>query len=140
MNRKRILSAPVVLGAIAMSYLPAQRLTAQDPGENPYSPTIALTANNETTERTDRTSHSGIIDPVGLRANELATITLSVPVSWASYPVGIAPLDGGEVLGAENLLVGPSGTVAFGFKGGITPGLYRVVVIIGGERYHLRFY
>lgn len=128
------------LAAVAVICLAMGKLFAQDPEDNPYSTPISMQVSNETTERTSRTSRSGAMDPVGLRANELATITLTVPVNWANYPVGVAPLDGGEVFGFENLLVSATGTVTFGFKGGNIPGLYRVMVIIGVERYHLRLY
>jgi len=138
MNKKQI---SVTWVAIMVSiYLPIEKLFAQDSDGNPYSPAISMTMHNETTDRTNRTSHSGIIDPVGLRPNEQATITLSVPSNWASYPVGIAPLDGGEVFGFENLQVATGGAVSFGFKAGSTPGLYRVVVSIGAERYQLQLY
>jgi hypothetical protein len=120
--------------------LGAAKLFAQDPEGNPYSPTITMAMINETTDRTNRTSHAGILDPVGLRPNEQATISLSAPIAWANFPVGIAPLDGGEVFGSENLHVGAGGTVSFGFKAGTTPGLYRVMVTIGGERYQLQLY
>lgn len=123
-----------------MICLAAAKLFAQDAEGNPYSPTIAMALDNETNGGSNRISHSGILDPVGLRPNERATITLSVPDNWANYPVGIAPLDGGEVFGFENLQVTAGGTARFGFKPGNTPGLYRVVVTIGGERYQLQLY
>ena len=132
------------LAAVALIGLATEKLVAQDAEGNPYSPTISMAMTNETSDRTDRTSHSGIIDPVGLRPNEQATITLSVPSAWVNFPVGIAPLDGGEVFGWENLHVGTGGPtggrVSFGFKPGSTTGLYRVMVSIGGERYELQLY
>ena len=128
------------MGVFALICFPAERAFAQDSEGNPYSPPIAMAMTNETSDRTDRTSHAGILDPVGLRPNEQATITLSVPSSWAKSPVGIAPLDGGEVFGFENLEVAIDGTVSFGFKPGSTTGLYRVIVTIGGEQYELQLY
>lgn len=133
--------SPALIAALLIATsLPIEKLFAQDPEANPYSPTITMSLNNETTDRTNRTSHDGILDPAGLRPNEQATISLSVPGSWAGYPVGIAPLDGGEVFGYENLYVASGGTVSFGFKPGSTTGLYRVMVNIGGERYQLQLY
>jgi hypothetical protein len=140
MNIKQSSFSALIAGVFALICFSAERVSAQESEGNPYSPTIAMAMNNETTDRTDRTSHSGIMDPVGLRPNEQATITLSVPTSWVSSPVGIAPLDGGEVFGFENLLVGTDGRVSFGFKPGSTTGLYRVIVTIGGERYELQLY
>lgn len=140
MKPRKTCSAAVIATLFIATSLPIPKLFAQDTEGNPYSPTISMEMKNETTERTNRTSHSGIIDPVGLRSNEQATITLYAPVSWASHPVGIAPLDGGEVFGHENLQVSAAGQVCFGFKAGSTPGLYRVMVTIGGERYQLQLY
>jgi len=56
------------------------------------------------------------------------------------YPVGIAPLDGGEVVASENLTVDNDRSVHFSFTGGETPGLYRVLVTIASEQYELQFY
>jgi len=134
------LRSATLLATVAMTCLATEKLFAQDSEGNPYSPTISMAMNNETTDRTNRTSHSGIIDPVGLRPDEQATITLIAPVAWANFPVGIAPLDGGEVFGYENLHVATGGAFSFGFKPGITTGLYRVVVTIGGEPYQLQLY
>jgi hypothetical protein len=54
--------------------------------------------------------------------------------------VGFAPLDGGEIIASPNLQVDSDGAVAFAFRGGDTPGLYRVLVTIGGEQYEMQFY
>lgn len=123
-----------------MICLATAKLFAQNPDANLYSPDIAMSMTNQTTDRTNRTSHSGIMDPVGLRPNELASITLTVPGDWANSAVGIAALDGGEVFGFENLYVASGGTVSFGFKPGSASGLYRVMVTIGGQRYELQLY
>jgi hypothetical protein len=139
MNTKKLLFA-ACLGAVAMICLPAEKLSGQAQDENPYSTAITMAVRSDTYGAKEGTSHSGIMDPVGLRADEQIAISLTVPSAWANYPVGITPVDGGEVFAPENLYVASNGTVSFAFKGGTTPGLYRVLVFIGSERYQLQLY
>lgn len=139
MTTKRV-SFTVLIGALITFYLPTQQLRAQAVSENRYSTPIDMVVNAGTSGERWATSHFGVMEPIGLRQNERTAITLIVPSSHANYPVGLAPLDGGEILAAENLYVGNDGTVSFEFVGGIVPGLYRVLVSIRSEQYQLRIY
>ena len=129
----------VSLGALIVTFcLPTQELGAQAVGENRYSTPIDMVVDGGTSKERWGTSHFGVMEPIGLHQNEQTAITLIVPSSKANYPVGIAPLDGGEILASENH-VASNGTISFTFVGG-GRGLYRVLVSIGSERYQLRLY
>jgi hypothetical protein len=80
------------------------------------------------------------MEPLGLFRNEQIGINLILPSDKKNYPVGIAPLDGGEIFGSANLYVANDGSVHFSFQGGDTPGFYRVLVTIASEQYQLQFY
>ena len=140
MNTKQFFFTAFIAAAFAVIYFPAEKLSAQAQDGNPYSTAIDMVINGDTNGGRQRTSHFGIMDPIGLRADEQIAITLNVSSAWANYPVGIAPVDGGEVFAPENLSVASNGTVSFAFKGGNTPGLYRVLVTIGPEQYQLQLY
>jgi len=121
---------PVLIAAFATIFLPAVT-QAQD--GNRHSTTIGMVADYDGTGPTERTSRFGILEPLGLGPNQQVPITLNVPRDWQDYPVGIAPLDGGEIIASKDLHVERDGTIAFAFQGGETPGLYRVLVFIGGD-------
>jgi len=128
----------VLIAAFAAIFLPSVT-QAQD--GNRYSTTIGMVADYDGTGPTERTSHFGILEPLGLGPNQQVQITLNVPRDWEDYPVGIAPLDGGEIITAsKDLHVESDGTIAFAFQGGETPGLYRVLVTVAGEQYELQLY
>jgi len=57
----------------------------------------------DTNETRQRTSHSGIMDPIVLFRNEQIGVNLILPGSRVNYAVGIAPLDGGEVVASDGL-------------------------------------
>ena len=120
--------------------LPAGRVSAQQEGEDLQSTPIGMVAEDYTNETIQRTSQFGIMAPIGLRRNQQTAITLSVPSSWADSPVGIAPLDGGQIISTETLHVGTDGTVNFVFMGADSPGLYRLSVLVGSKRYQLQLY
>jgi hypothetical protein len=138
MNIQKIFSAALVAAGIAAIYFPAEKVSAQAQDGNPYSIPIEMVVTGGTTEGVE-TSHHGMMDLVGLRPNEQIAVTLNVPTSWGGNPVGIAPLDGG-VVAPEGVEVKGDGSVNFTFEGGDTPGLYRVLVTIGGDEYQLQFY
>jgi hypothetical protein len=131
--------AAACLVALATICLCPDKITAQTT-YGTGSPPIEMVANSGTTIEQWQTSQSGNFAPVGLRPGEQTPITLILSSSSAGHPVGIAPLDGGEIVAAPNLSVTTDGTLAFNFKGGNTPGLYRVLVTIASQQYFLRFY
>jgi hypothetical protein len=140
MNTKQFFFSAFIAAVFAVIYLPADKAAAQAQDGNRYSTRIEMVIRSDASGGRNRSSHFGIMDPIGLRPDEQIEITLNVPSNWANSPVGIAPLDGGEVFGFENLHIDNNGTVSFAFKGGTTPGLYRVLVTIGPEQYQFQFY
>ena len=130
-----------IAAVFAVIYFPAEKVSAQAQDGNRYSTAIDMVINGDTNGGRQRTSHFGIMDPIGLRPDERIAITLNVSSNWANSPVGIAPLDGGEVFApGDQLYVASDGTIDFSFKGGTTPGLYRILVTIASEQYQLQLY
>jgi hypothetical protein len=139
MNTRKLLHTTCI-ALLATIYLPAGKLSVQAQEGNRFSTAIQMVIDGDTDETRHRTSQSGIMDPIGLFRNEQIGVNLILPSSRINYAVGLAPLDGGEVFGSENLTVAGNGTVHFSFKGGETPGLYRVLATIASEQYQLQFY
>lgn len=80
------------------------------------------------------------MEPAGLPLGQTVQITLEFSKKQAGEPVGVSPLDGGEVLFPGGALaVSAEGTVTFGFRVFGTTGVYRLMVI-GTDTYELRFY
>jgi hypothetical protein len=143
MNTNKLLSAALVVAAFTVIYFPVERIWGQNVGSqygNRYSTPIQMTVDGDTNGFRQRTSQFGIMDPIGMLPHEQIGINLTVPTSRVNYPVGIAPLDGGEIFGTDNLHVASNGTVSFNFKAGNTAGLYRVQVIIASELYQIQLY
>lgn len=144
MNTRKILSATLIAAAFAVTYLPAERISAQTLYGlygKASSPPIQMEVAGDTTGIRQRTSQFGIMDPIGVLPGEQIGINLIVASNRVNYPVGIVSLDGGEIIAPANLYVtsnGTNGAVGFTFKGGNTRGLFRVLVSIGSERYQLQ--
>jgi hypothetical protein len=85
-------------------------------------------------------SRGGTVGWVGLRSEQRVSITLQLPRSYAGQVAMIGPLDGGQVIARDNLLVSADGKVQCSFQAGATLGLYRVSAQIGTEQYFLQFY
>ncbi|HWL93719.1 MAG TPA: hypothetical protein VNT79_09295 [Phycisphaerae bacterium] len=139
MNTKQFFSA-FLAAVFAVICFPAEKVSAQGQDGNFSHTPIDMVVNAGTSEERWATSHFGIVGPIGLRPDEQIAITLIASNTNRGYLVGIAPLDGGALLGAEDLVVAEDGTINFTFQGGNTPGIYRVVVAIGAEQYQLRLY
>ena len=82
----------------------------------------------------------GIISRTGLRPRQLVNITLKPSAEKIGNRIAVSSFDGGIVSGQESLAVSASGTGRFNFQAGQEPGLYRLLVDIGPERYWLHFY
>jgi hypothetical protein len=137
MTTIKYLSAACLV-AFAAICLPTDKVAAQ--GQDGSSTPIEMVVNSATNGERWRTSQSGIMDPVGLRAGEQLEITLILPGGMVGSPVNIAPLDGGEIVVSPNLSVDNDRTAAFRFTGATTPGFYRLLVTIASEQYQLRIY
>ena len=121
-------------------YLPIGKPSVQAQDGNRFLPTIQLSVDGDTSGARQRIIQSGIMEPLGMLRNEQIGINLTLPSDRSNYPVGIAPLDGGEIFGSENLYVASNGSVHFSFQGGDISGLYRVLVTIASQQYQLQFY
>jgi len=139
MNTRKLLHTTYI-ALLASIYLPVGKLSVQAQDGNRFLPTIQLMVDGDASGARQRTIQSGIMEPLGLVRNEQIGINLILPSDRSNYPVGIAPLDGGEVFGSENLYVASNGSVHFSFQGGDISGLYRVLVTIASEQYQLQFY
>jgi hypothetical protein len=101
-----------------------------------------------------------VMEPVGLLSDQVATMTITFPSSWAGMAVTLGRLDGGvidvpttaasgsvQILPREELDEGiplyrvpAGGAFQFSFQAGATLGLYRVMMSVGSTEYLLRFY
>lgn len=138
MNTRKLHTTCIAL--LATIYLPVGKQSVQAQDGNRLSPPIQMVIDGDANETRQRTSQSGIMDPIGVLRDEQVGVNLLLPGSMINYPVGIAPLDGGEILTSPNLTVDNDRSAHFSFKGGDTPGLYRVVVTIASQQYQLQFY
>jgi hypothetical protein len=128
------------IALVTTIYLPVGKLSVKAQDGNRLTPAIQMVIEGDANETRQRTSQSGIMDPIGVFRDEQVGVNLLLPGSMINYPVGIAPLDGGEIIASENLTVDNDRTAHFSFKGGETPGLYRVLVTIASQQYQLQFY
>lgn len=102
--------------------------------------------------------YRGVMDPVGMRPQQVVTATLLLPSSWAGQQVRLGLYDGGivaasavekiidppvlpgDIGGLVTLSVSANGTAEFNFQAGPTLGLYRLMVTVGPGQYLLQFY
>ncbi len=95
--------------------------------------------------------YHGTMEPVGLLPNQSVNVTVALPTTTAGATVQLGPLDGGRIgspapPGTEivtstiTLDVPATGAVQFNFQTNRTPGLYRVLMTVGGKQYLLQFY
>jgi hypothetical protein len=124
----------------AVIYLPAERACAQAQDGNFSKTPIQMVVNAGTNQERWATSQFGVMESVGLRQGEQIAIALVAPAGTKSRPVGLAPLDGGEIGVTQEPEVDGNGTVSFTFTGGNVPGIYRIVVTIGADQYLLQLY
>lgn len=120
--------------------VPTQKLFAQAQGENSFSSAIEMVIDAGTVAEKSVISTNGIMEPVALFPNGQLTITINGTRDKAGRPVGITPLDGGEISVDRELSLDSNGSGNFTFVAGDTPGLYRVLVFLGPDRYQLQFY
>jgi hypothetical protein len=139
LTRKRLFTA-TRFAVFALFCLFTERLFAQAQDGNFSSTPVDMVVNAGTNQERWATSSFGVMETVGLRQGEQITITLIAPDTWKTFPVGLAPLDGGEIVAAEYLVVDENGTASFTFTGGNVPGIYRVIVTVGGDQYLLQLY
>jgi hypothetical protein len=108
---------------------------------------ISYGQNQETRARVYR----GVMDPVGMRPNQIVTVTLLLPKSVAGMDVALGLYDGGQIgqaavpntsiIALTALLhAAADGTVQFNFQAGQTLGLYRLQLTVGPFQSLLQFY
>lgn len=141
MNQSKLVVIALALVASFANHCAILSVRAQSEFGNRSTAPIQMVARPGTSMETWRTSDNAVLAPVGLQVNEQIAITLIFPVEKANYGVSIVPLDGGEVITSSNgLYVSSDGTASFMFQGGDTPGLYRVIVTVGGDQYLAQIY
>jgi hypothetical protein len=98
--------------------------------------------------------YRGVMEPVGLRPNQVVTVTVSLPTTMAGEHVKLGLYDGGAAGPAADPLntitignlgvpipdVSVSGSLQFNFQTDRTLGLYRVLMTVGSRQYLLQFY
>lgn len=123
------------------------RLAGQSPALSPSlapSPSqtsagsLALTATDGGGTRRHLVSHAGLVSQVVVNPNQPVPVTLQFPSDKIGMSVAVGSLDGGEVTSAQPTVL-PTGKMLFTFRGS-APGLYRLVVQLPAEQYHLEFY
>lgn len=83
MDTKKILTLVLATAIAGPIYLAAEKLSAQAEFENPQSTDITMIAiRGSSNEQIQRTSHFGIVDPIGLLPNQQIAITLNDSVEW----------------------------------------------------------
>ena len=76
----------------------------------------------------DDSSTTGKFEPVTVDPSATSDVALRFPVSMASKPVAVQPLDGGMVTSGP-ATIETDGSLAFSFQVTDQPGVHRVVVI-----------
>ena len=136
-TRTPCLAAGVAL--LATLCLPAPNLCAQSALSGAAVPIEMVAADANGREKRLNTL-DGVMEPIGLPAGEQIALTLVASSNKAGQPVGVAPLDGGQIIASPTLSVANDGTVGFTFRAGRTRGLYRVLVTLGVHQYELQLY
>jgi hypothetical protein len=101
-------------------------------------PTAAITF-PDSTSLTLR-SHGGLFPLVATQTAQSLNIQLRFPLTLANTPLIVQVLDGGTLSnGQGNQIIGGDGTASIQFQVGAEPGLYRVLLNVGGAITTLRF-
>ncbi len=151
MTTKKMFSIPCLAAiTFAAIYLPADYLSAQSipPAPPPNlslvpptdaGPTATIAFANSASVRTH--SKGGHFRLTGISPSETVNVRLQFPLSFASAPLLVTALDGGEVrVQRQYSVIAADGTTAIRFKAGDQPGLYRVLVMAGESRSVLKFW
>jgi hypothetical protein len=143
----RRLRAPLIAVASALACLVARSASAQAAGTSANAiqpaveigPRITIGLSNAALIR-----HRGVnghIRPTAVFPNEDVTVRLDYAHEFVGSPIVATPLDGGEVsLTRPNALVDQNGVGWIRFRAGREPGLYRVVILTGGNRSIVKFW
>jgi hypothetical protein len=140
--------------AIAIPPLPTPLPTPSAPPLPPPSvnpdESLPVVINYGQGQEARATIYRSLMEPVGLHPNQAVTVTLFCSPNKADLPVTLGLYDGGQVgaaalPGSGMITLGPlrvpaGGALQFNFQTDHTPGLYRVLVTIGGSQYLLQFY
>ena len=86
-----------------------------------------------------RVTHGGVMEPIGVPANQQVAITLQFLRKRAGRAVTIGRLDGGEIDLQGPATISADGSVLFHFQAGAAPGVYRLLVQ-GPEQYQISLY
>jgi hypothetical protein len=117
--------------------VPPPNLSLPVPADTGPAATIVFP--NSTSVRTH--SSRGHFRLTGIRALEMVRVHFRFPLSFASTAMIVSALDGGEVnVSPGHDSVAADGTASLQFKAGDHPGLYRVLLVAGGNRSLLKFW
>jgi hypothetical protein len=130
--------------ALALDLLPTPTPLESPPAISPTPPPLVevnltkATVTFSSGESAEVRSTSDVFPLVSADAGETVNIQFGFPLTAAGASLLAQPLDGGVVL-ADNLPIGLDGTVSMQFQLGALPGLYRVLLNVGGQIMTLQF-
>jgi hypothetical protein len=101
MPKKIHLLTTVLFAAFGVAQLPAQLsdpIATDRPSDEPQQMVVNYGEDQETSVGIN----GGVMDPVGLLPDQVATMTVTFPSSWAGMPVTLGRLDGGVVVSLKS--------------------------------------
>jgi hypothetical protein len=113
--------------------------TAVSAGDPPSQEPLQIIVDYGQSQLNPRETHHGVMETVGVPANQLVAITLRFLKKRAGSTVTIGRLDGGEIDLQGPVTIASDGSVLFHFSAGGMPGRYRLLVD-GPERYEIPLY
>jgi hypothetical protein len=96
-------------------------------GQAPVAQSDQITSDGQQIIQDD-SSTTGKFEPVTVDPSASSDVALQFPVSMASKPVAIQPLDGGTLTSTSST-IGADGSLSFSFQVSDQPGMHRVIVI-----------
>jgi len=85
-------------------------------------------------------SNQGIFDLVGVNPDQLVQVTITYPALAVGRLITAEALDGGQVISATPLVVGPDQTIRFQFRAAHTPGFNHIALHNGARETGLQFW
>jgi hypothetical protein len=85
--------------------------------------------------------HDTAFEQLGMRPQQIVTITVTFPAEFAGAAIYAEPLDGGSVTGSEEgIFVGSDGTAVFQFQAGLWIGNSRISLHLSDDRNLINFW
>ncbi len=135
-------SFTVCIAAFAlMSFMtiPAAKASPPNPQRSPID--ANATIDDGQAQPVTTISRKGRFECVGLKRDQMVSITVQYPAAMAGHSINAEPLDGGKVVAAaKDLIVGPDGVIFFRFHAGHDVGVYQIALHDGARELGLQFW